>query len=275
MTTIPFTKMEGAGNDFILVDNRDAILGDIDRPALAADLCRRALGIGADGLILIEKADDPALDFRWDFYNADGSAAEMCGNGARCAARFAHAIGAAGESMTFGTLAGPIRAWLTEDGARVQLTDATAPVLHRDLDAAGRRFDAYLLNTGVPHAVVPVDDLEAVDVEGWGRPLRFHAAFGPAGANVNFLARDGGKLALRTYERGVEGETLACGTGSVASAIVASELWNLPPPLSLRTRSGLVLTVDFTRDGDRVTGLLLEGPARVVFTGNVAPPGSA
>jgi len=264
---IRFTKMQGSGNDFILIDARDGGLSGEARAAFARRFCPRALGIGADGVIWIEK--DPEFDFRWDFYNADGSKAEMCGNGARCAAVFARRIGAAGERMRFRTLAGPIAASLTPAGARVQLTDATLPEEIRALPVAGRPLDLWFLNTGVPHAVAPVADLEAVDVRRDGAAIRRHERFAPRGTNANFIARDGKGIAIRTYERGVEDETLACGTGSVAAAIVAFRLWNLRPPVPVRTRGGIVLSIDFREESDRFAGVFLEGPAETVFEGTV------
>jgi len=263
---IPFAKMNGAGNDFVLVDNRNGLIPNANRPALAKAVCHRTGGVGADGLILIEK--DPEFDFRWDFYNSDGSSAEMCGNGARCAVRFANAIGAAGETMTFRTLAGPIRGFVTPDGARVQLTDATLPRPVGPLTVEGGTWNIRFLNTGVPHAVVPVDDLETVDVNAVGRALRHHEAFAPKGTNVNFMARRAdGEIAIRTYERGVEGETLACGTGSVASAVAATELYGFRSPVGVLTRGGWRLGVSFKMGRSGVTDVFLEGPADRTFEG--------
>ncbi len=242
---IEFAKMEGAGNDFILIDNRDGRVPAGAKRRLALDYCRRAFGIGADGMIFVEK--DPEFDFAWDFYNSDGSAAEMCGNGARCAARFAHRVGAAGERMTFRTLAGPIRAELTPRGAKVGLTDAALPAGDETIEVEGRRFKLWFLNTGVPHAVIPVEDLEKTEVRRLGALIRQHPRFRPAGTNVNFIIPlAGDRLAIRTYERGVEDETMACGTGSTAACLVAGQFLGKKSPISAATRGGGELLVHFT-----------------------------
>jgi diaminopimelate epimerase len=268
MPGIPFAKYQGAGNDFLFIDNRAGLVPDASKADLARAACPRRTAVGGDGLVFIE--DDPKLDFRWDFYNADGSSAEMCGNAARCAALYASAIGIAGSPMRFRTVAGPIRAELTAAGARVQLTDADAPGRFEALPVAEETVSGWSVNTGVPHAVLPVEDLEAVDLQRIGAAVRYHERFAPAGTNVNVVTRlpEGG-LAIRTYERGVEGETLACGTGVTAAAIVAAEAWDLRPPVSVRTRVGDVLRVDYRREGDRIVEVTLEGPARRVYTGEI------
>lgn len=262
---IEFDKMEGAGNDFIFIDDRgERIPGDLRRE-WAVRYCRRALGIGADGMVFI--ANDPEFDFTWDFYNADGSIAEMCGNGARCAARYAHKIGAAGPAMTFRTLAGPIHAELTPAGAKVRLTDALLPAGAETIYLDGRPIDVYFLNTGVPHAVMEVSDLEMVNVRELGLAIRHHPHFAPAGTNVNFIRPEtGDAVTVRTYERGVEAETLACGTGSVAASLVAALFYGKKSPVAVATRGG-ELTVHFRIDGGRATDIYLEGSANTVFTG--------
>ncbi len=264
---IDFDKMQGAGNDFILIDNRENIVAKADRPRLATTWCRRCFGIGADGVIFIE--NDAELDFAWDFYNADGSIAEMCGNGARCAARYANRIGMVGETMIFRTIAGPIKARLTDMGAKVQLTDVPLPAGSETVEVDGQKFDLWFLNSGVPHAVVRVDDLEAVDVRGLGRALRNHARFAPSGTNVNFFCPGtGDSLAIRTYERGVEDETLACGTGSVATSIVAGVFLGLSSPILAHTRGGGDLVIHYKRVGDVAQEVFLEGGAETVFKGS-------
>lgn len=269
---LAFTKMNGSGNDFILLDNRAARLPVEIMPHLARGACARGRSVGADGLIILEPSDrvDPALgrvDFRWHFFNADGSSAEMCGNGGRCAARFAHDQGLAGKRMVFDTLAGPIRAWV--EGALVKLEMVPPRGAYRDLtlEALGGRVSLHGVNTGVPHAVVPVSDLEAAPVRDLGRALRFHGHFAPAGTNVNFIAIHDGELYVRTYERGVEDETLACGTGAVASALVAGSQGWLKPPVSVRVKSGETLKVHFSADGSGFREVLLEGAASYVYQG--------
>lgn len=264
---IPFMKMQGAGNDFILIDNRSTLVPDDDKVAFVRHYAPRALGIGADGVIFLE--DDPEYDLRWDFYNADGSPAEMCGNGARCMAAFAKRIGAAGDAMTFRSLAGPISTTVLPDGnVRVRLTDAPLPERHT-LDVEGTPHTVYAINTGVPHAVLPVEDLEGVDFLRLGAAIRYHPRFAPAGTNVNFIARTEDGIAIRTYERGVEGETLACGTGSVAAGIVAGDAYGLASPVGVRTRSGAVLGIRYARGAGGVTEVDLEGPAVLVYTGTI------
>ncbi len=291
---LAFTKMTGTGNDFILVDNRQGRVAAELMSLLARALCARSRSVGADGLILLSPSArvDPKLgkvDFRWDFFNADGSSAEMCGNGGRCAARFALDKGLAGPEMVFDTLAGPIRAWVQGAVVKLEMVPPSAAFQDLELEAGGRRLSLDGVNTGVPHAVLLVDDLEAAPVRELGRAVRFHQHFAPAGTNVNFAAVQGGELWIRTYERGVEDETLACGTGAVASALVAGARGLLQPPITVRVRSGERLTVHFPptgggdgggdggRDGGRDGGgaqgkqfggeVFLEGPASYVYEG--------
>ena len=266
---IPFVKMSGAGNDFIVIDNRDGRVGD-EAPDLARRVCRRRLSVGADGLILVE--DHPSADFAWRFYNADGSRPGMCGNGARCVARFARLSGIAGDEMTFATLAGTIRARVRGDRVEIDMTPPGPVAGGEPIELHGTTVAPVTVDTGVPHAVVFVEDVEAVDVVGLGRPLRHHPRFAPAGTNANFVAvQRPGRLALRTYERGVEDETLACGTGAVAAALVAARRHGWPSPVDIETRSGAVLTVHFTPDGDGVRDVRLEGDARLVCRGEMGP----
>lgn len=268
---IEFDKMEGAGNDFVLVDNRRGVVPDAAKFDLVVAYSRRAAGIGADGFIFIEP--DREYDFSWDFYNADGSRAEMCGNGARCAARFARKIGAAGDSMIFRTIAGPIRAELTDRGAKVQLRDAAVPAAPETIDIAGTPVSLYFLNTGVPHAVALVDDVEKVDVPALGRKIRRHPRFAPAGTNVNFFRPGrGDRLAIRTYERGVENETLACGTGTVAACLVSGAFFGKHSPITALVRSGEELVVHYELENGAARNVFLEGGARLVFSGVFSPP---
>lgn len=264
---VDFDKMQGAGNDFILIDNRNGLVSSPDKKRLAVHYCRRCLGIGADGMIFVE--NDPEFDFAWDFYNADGSVAEMCGNGARCVSRYANRIGAAGDSMTFRSIAGPIRAQLTDRGSKVQLTDVSLPKAAEVVEVDGTAISLWFMNSGVPHAVAQVPDVEAVDVRGLGRALRYHAHFAPGGTNVNFFQIVGdGRLTNRTYERGVEDETLACGTGSVAASIAAGAFLGQSTPLAVRTRSGEELIIHFTLTDDSARQVFLEGGAERVFSGS-------
>jgi len=265
---IPFWKMNGSGNDFIMIDNREGGFPDNERTALISRLCRRQTGVGADGVILLE--NDPKVDFAWRFYNADGSEAEMCGNGGRCAARFAFLHGMAGERMIFRTLAGLIRAEIHQDQVKLELPP---PVdFHREivLQVGEESVALDFINTGVPHAVLIVENIEAARVREMGRLLRFHRHFQPAGTNVNFVSvSDRHNLKVRTYERGVEDETLACGTGSVAACLVASARGLVDSPTRVETRSGEKLRVYYGNDGGDFTEVFLEGDAKIVYEGSI------
>ncbi|MEW6720335.1 MAG: diaminopimelate epimerase [Thermodesulfobacteriota bacterium] len=254
---IPFSKINGSGNDFLLIDNRGGAMEGIDRPAFASKVCDRARSVGADGVIVVEPSEK--ADFRWDFYNADGSRAEMCGNGGRCAARFACARKIAGAEMSFETTAGIIRASVSGRRVKLQMTAPRGLALDRTLTLDGKEFVYSFLDTGVPHAALFVPDIDHVDVAGIGRGIRRHEAFAPRGTNVNFVQVREGLLHVRTYERGVEGETLACGTGAVASAILASLKGIASPPVTVRTSGGEMLTVHFDAKAEDFGVVYLEG----------------
>lgn len=265
---IPFYKMHGGGNDFVLIDHRARFIPEAEQPGFARRVCHRQVGIGADGLILLEGSDQ--ADFRWRFYNADGSEPEMCGNGGRCAARFAVMQGIAPETLAFETLAGIIHAEVT--GRRVKLAMAGVGDfnMHQTIPLDETNVTGHFVRVGVPHLVVPVDDLEAAPVTEWGRLIRFHAMFQPAGANVNFVSFTGPReLSIRTYERGVEDETLACGTGSVAAALVGACLGKLDSPVAVQTRGGEILNVYFKPQAGACSEVYLEGDASVVYQGEL------
>jgi diaminopimelate epimerase len=270
MDTIPFYKMSGAGNDFIIIDNRWGVVAEEGLSDWIERICRRKLSVGADGLILIEEAE--GVDFRWRFFNADGGRAEMCGNGARCAARFAYLRQIAGQKMSFQTDAGIISAWVDQDRVRIGMTEPTGLRIDETLELEDGPMTVSCVNTGVPHAVAEVADIEAVDVAGIGREIRYHERFAPAGTNANFVqALADGSLAMRTYERGVEDETLACGTGAVAAALVAAATRGVPSPVNMFTRSRETLTIHFNLEKGRFSEVYLEGGARVVYTGELWP----
>ena len=266
---IPFFKMNGCGNDFILIDNRAGRLAS-DPAKFCRLVCRRRLSVGADGLILIESSGD--FDFQWQFYNADGSRAEMCGNGARCAARFAHLQGIAGEKMVFLTDAGPIEAQVRGEQVSIKVTPPSDCRMEVEIDLSVGRRTVSSINTGVPHVVLEADRMAEIDIVPLGREIRRHAHFAPAGTNVNFIQpEDGKRLQVRTYERGVEDETLACGTGCVAAALVTALRREWSSPIPVVTRSGGILTIYFQKDGDRFRDVYLEGDARIVYTGEIQP----
>ena len=268
-----FAKLQGSGNDFILIDNRDERFYEfLEKTGLCLKdfvvrVCERNRGVGADGLIIIENPEDPSNDFRWLFYNSDGSEAEMCGNGSRCAVRFCYEKGIVDEDVSFETLAGVIKAKVLESGkrVRVQLTKPSEPE-KRVISVNGKQIEGVFINTGVPHFVVPVEDVNNIDVVSTGREIRFHDEFQPKGTNVNFISPSSeNTIKIRTYERGVESETLACGTGATASAIV-SHIMGITSgkPVMVHTRGGEILTIDFD---DEFKNVFLEGRVVKVFDG--------
>ncbi|MDQ6808979.1 MAG: diaminopimelate epimerase [Verrucomicrobiota bacterium] len=262
-----FTKMNGAGNDFVLFDNR---AGDLRLTAeQIARICDRHRGVGADGVLVLEKPANGA-DFRMRYYNSDGGEAEMCGNGARCFARYASQVTGPAEKLSFETPAGVIGATLEGELVRLQMSDPIDLRLNLDVALSGETVRAHYINSGVPHVVVPLADLENVDVARLGSAIRQHALFAPKGANVNFVRRLGErKVALRTYERGVENETLACGTGVVASALIFAATEQTQGPIGVVVRGGDELTVDFEKHGDQFTNVTLTGPADFAFEGTI------
>ena len=267
-----FTKMSGAGNDFIVADNRDHRI-QLSRQQVA-HLCHRQFGIGADGLMLLVPCASGRADWAWQFWNSDGSDAEMCGNGARCFARFIqHATGLTGPSVTFETAAGVIGAEF--EGERVTV-NLTAPHSLRLLEPVPTRtgpVEISSLNTGVPHAVVFVPDADRAMVQEQGRELRFHPHFGPRGTNVNFVEiKAPGHIRVRTYERGVEGETLACGTGVSASAMISARVHGFQSPVRVQVQGGDELRISFTEQDGQFSNVRLNGPATFVFEGSIEVP---
>jgi diaminopimelate epimerase len=263
-----FAKMTGAGNDFIVIDDRANTLGE-DARELAKQLCRRRLSIGADGLIVV--VPSARCDFRMRYFNADGSEADMCGNGGRCVARFAREQAIAGDEMCFESRSGKHEATIVSaEDVRLAMTDPRALLLDFEIGLRGEKVVLHRVNTGVPHAILEVDDLESYPVAEIGRAIREHRRFVPEGTNVDFVRlADRQTLALRTYERGVEDETLACGTGAVASAVVMAARGKADPPVAVRTRAGFVLTVDFFRSDLGFCNVSLTGDARTVYVGEI------
>jgi diaminopimelate epimerase len=267
MFMLRFTKMNGAGNDFILIDNRAGGV-HLNRSQIA-HLCDRHRGIGADGILLLEKATNRA-DFRMRYFNADGGEAEMCGNGARCFARFANKVAEAGDKISFETPAGVISAELIGDLVTLQMTEPTDLRFNIKLPAADEKKIVHFINSGVPHVVIPVPRIDDTDVRREGATVRYHEMFSPKGANVNFIEKCGPKrIAIRTYERGVEDETLACGTGIVASAIVFAATENTSGPITVIARGGDELQVGFERIDSQFRNVTLTGPAEFAFEGTI------
>jgi diaminopimelate epimerase len=262
-----FAKMNGAGNDFVVVDNRNEQL------KLSAQqvklLCDRHRGVGADGVLLVEPASAEG-DFRMRYYNSDGGEAEMCANGARCFARFASRVSGEREELRFETPAGMIRAELRGENVKLELSEPKGMVLNRTLEIGKRKLPVHSINTGVPHVVAFVDDLETTPVRDWGAKIRYHGAFHPKGTNANFVKQiEPGKIAVRTYERGVENETLACGTGVAASGLIYSALNDLESPVQVLVRGGDWLELGFRKTASGFEEVTLEGPADFVFEGTI------
>lgn len=269
-TGIPFYKMQGCGNDFVLLDNRHLGLAREVMADWARAICRKAFGVGADGLILLDHAPEGSkAHYIWHFYNADGSRAEMCGNGARCATRLAYLLGMAPEKHVLGTDAGEIEAEVFPESneVRVRLTQPKGLWLNIGLDVDGEAVAAHFVDTGVPHAVIFRGSLEETPVRELGGKIRFHGQFAPAGTNANFVQIvDREHINLRTYERGVEDETYACGTGAVASVVIANALKLTGESVSVTTTGGERLGIE-VRDGQTY----LRGAAEIVFRGELYP----
>ena len=271
---IRFKKMNGAGNDFVVVDNRGLSMKASVK--VIRTLCDRKRGVGADGVILVEA--EPQADFRMRYFNSDGGEADMCGNGARCTALFASDLGLGkrdGETVHLRFRARPGSMTAIVHGERVAISMTDAAGLRRDvsLECAGGRELVHFLNSGVPHAVSVVNDWESLtddQVMKRGREIRFHTEFSPGGANSNFVrVREDGMVTIRTYERGVEAETLACGTGAVASAVVLSHLGLVKSPVRLMTQGNELLSVSFKTTAAGATDVVLEGPAAFNFEGAI------
>ncbi len=265
---LEFVKMNGAGNDFVLLDNRDGKIKLTTQQVVR--LCHRQRGVGADGLFLLVPNTSGKAQWAWEFYNRDGSAAEMCGNGARCFARFVQRLTGAKEQTSFETGAGVIRASFHGARVTVELTSPKDLRWNQVVPCASAKLTVHSLNTGVPHAVLFVPDADQAMVQQLGAEIRFHQHFQPQGTNVNFVQLLGpGRIRVRTYERGVEGETLACGTGVTASALVAARVHRFPSPVQVQVQGGDTLEVSWSDAGDSFADVKLTGPADFVFQGTI------
>lgn len=260
-----FAKMAGAGNDFVVIDNRAGRIGD--GAGLARRICTRGLSVGADGLILIESSNRASLRMR--YYNADGSLGEFCGNGTRCAARFAFMTGIAGPRMTIETDAGMVDAEVDDKVVSISLPPPRA-FRALPLTVDGTVVHGNAIVVGVPHYVILLrGDLWEQQIVPLGRAIRNHRDLQPDGANVNFVVvRDMSSIEVRTYERGVEAETLACGSGVVASVAVATLLGKVKPPVSVLTRSGITLEVSMD---NQLSNVRLKGDARLIYRSELTP----
>jgi len=265
---VPFTKMNGAGNDFVLIDNRQGKLQL--RPNDVVRICDRHRGVGADGLFLLVPSRTGKADWAWDFYNSDGSTAEMCGNGARCFARYIQRQAGSNGKTTFETGAGVIAATYAGDRVKINLTAPKDLRLNEKVQLSSGSETIHSLNTGVPHAVLFVPDADKAMVQGLGNEIRFHKHFAPKGTNANFVQVLGSnKIRVRTYERGVEGETLACGTGVTASALISAKLHGFTSPVSVTVQGGDTLEVSFRENNGSFEEVHLAGPADFVFDGQI------
>lgn len=265
---LEFVKMNGAGNDFVLLDNRSGGIR-LSREQVAR-LCHRQRGIGADGLMLLIPCKSGRADWAWDFYNSDGSSAEMCGNGARCFARYVRKLTGEKDRVTFETVAGIIAAEFGGERVAVNLTQPGPMRLNESIEVSTGKLVCHSINTGVPHAVLFVPDADQAMVQQTGSQIRYHPHFAPKGTNVNFVQSLGpNHIRVRTYERGVEGETLACGTGVTASALVAAEFHRFASPIKVQVQGGDTLEVSFREESGHYTDIKLTGPADFVFEGKI------
>lgn len=259
---IPFSKYSGCGNDFIIIDNRKSIFPIKDRQAIAR-LCKRKEGIGADGLILLENSQN--ADFLMRFFNSDGTNGEMCGNGIRCLHDFICQIHPETAEWTIEICSRILSTKSIGEDVQVQMLPPQA--IRWEMHVQGKTL--HSLNTGVPHVVQFVDDLEQVDFDKLGPSLRHHKEFSPHGTNVNFAHVQGSTVHMRTYERGVEAETLACGTGATAVALSAAKAFSLTSPVKVQQRSGEILIIEFSKKGDRFTDVRMQGPTKCIFNGKI------
>ena len=268
-TPLPFCKMSGAGNDFIIIDHRKVMVPEALMADFARRVCRRRFSVGADGLFFIEVSS--RADFKWRFFNSDGSEAEMCGNGARCVARFAYMHGIAAARMRFETLAGIIDATVADTQVTIAMPLPQAMRLDQEVRIGEQHFIVHCVDTGVPHIVLFDDEIDAAKVTDLGRQLRHHPLFAPAGTNVNFVSGNQEGFRLRTYERGVEAETMACGTGAVACALIAAARGLAQSPVTVLTAGGTPLIVRFGKGNDQgqVEQVLLKGPAHLIYRGEI------
>ncbi|MBW7887048.1 MAG: diaminopimelate epimerase [Bacteroidetes bacterium] len=269
---IPFTKMSGAGNDFVVVDNRTKLITDPENFSKSA--CHRHLGIGADGVLLVEQSDK--ADFTMKYYNADGTHGGMCGNGGRCIAKFAYDNKIVQkEKFSFSALDYIYKSIRhAPELYEIEMKNPVDIRLNIDLLVKEEKFIVHYIDTGSPHCVLflnknhSLKDLEEIDVIQIGKSLRYHSKFSPKGTNVNFVQLIGdNKIKIRTYERGVEDETLACGTGSIASAVLSSLLYEYISPIGVKVKSGETLEISFKKIMEDIKEVKLKGSAKNIFVG--------
>jgi diaminopimelate epimerase len=273
LSGVPFRKMTGSGNDFVFFDGRIVSKDLVTRPEVVQAICNRYNGIGADGIVVLEPAS-PSGDVRILYFNSDGTPADLCGNATLCSLRLSSEIGLGSKAgMSLLTPAGVIAGRLRENLPEIDLQPVSDVRASIEVELSGGEQRVGFVTAGIPHLVVLCEHVDGVDVNGRGPTLRHHPATGTAGANVNWVSRESdGAWRYRTFERGVEGETLACGTGAVATAIMLSA-WGLSDtPVRLTTRSGRLLEVGLRRTagGDASWLPSLRGEGRVVYAGQIA-----
>lgn len=265
MDTLSFSKYSGAGNDFILIDNRDGKFPYYLKGLVSAMSARR-ISIGADGVVLLENSEK--ADFKMRIFNSDGSEAEMCGNAARCLIAFAKKLGIEKENYTFETKERILHARYVDKDIEIEMGEPKDIKENIKVSAKGKDWNIYFINTGVPHSIIFVENINAVDVTGVGREIRFSEIFQPKGTNVDFVEiYDEDYIKIRTYERGVEDETLACGTGITAAGIIANKVKGIKKPVWVLARSNQILRVDFDYQSGEYKEVKIVGPADLIYDG--------
>lgn len=263
--TIQFSKYSGCGNDFILIDNRN-LLFPKSNPQIISSLCHRQKGLGADGVVLLEQSRK--ADGFMRIFNADGSEADMCGNGLRCFVKWLKANGLERDLYSIETKAGFFSASINGSDVRVEMQPPKETEWNQTIHLGINKRIVHRMNTGVFHIVLLCEQIDDIDVEKWGKELRYFPKWEPEGSNVNFVEQiNSQKIKIRTFERGVEGETQACGTGAVASALVVAGLNGLEGPIEVVTRSEKSLWVDFVQSQDGFVSIFMSGPAEFVCSG--------
>ena len=269
---VEFAKMSGAGNDFVVIDNRSSVIKDGIN--FARNICDRHWSVGADGLLLLESSE--RASYRMMYYNADGSYGGMCGNGARCIAIFARTKNIVNSNHTFEALDHIYSASIDDENVTIQMKNPIFIKLNQHLLIGKKNISYHSIDTGSPHIVIDSrelskkKDFDKFDVQRWGKILRWHKKFAPGGTNVNFIKIvEDNVIQLRTFERGVEAETLSCGTGSVAAAIIAYKKWKLHKPITVIPTSKVPLIINFDEVGRNIQNVKLKGPAVITFTGSL------
>lgn len=270
MDTLKFTKVVGSGNDFIIIDNRTKNLETVLKnfSQFSKSVCRRKVAVGGDGVLVLEDSDK--ADFRMRIFNPDGSEVAMCGNGARCSALYAAINKWCAHNMRIATGAGIIEAAVKGNSVKLRVTDPKDITLNKDIGVDKTIFKAHFINTGVPHVVHFLEGIDEYPVREIGAKIRYHKVFKPEGTNANFVkVLTDNSIKVRTYERGVEDETAACGTGSVASAIISHLVHGTRQPVEVLTSSGETLKIYFNVKNDKISDVHLEGTAEIVYKGEL------